>query len=493
MSFSLYLFAFKNHQVDHRYGGELARALSAHRDINTIEARRFEYQHEDGGRALFSIAADENVSSIDVTVFQLTKGLVDYLFELQQQWQLVLIDVQGDVKTSNNEAEHPIIFVLSQADVEHLPSDYHSPRCVLENKVMLYDYLSISFTAWQRYRDQVIGRDNSQLIDDSKCLFELIAAPLPLMLRQQLWAKIQHKLAEHGVEDAFHDVLSSLDAQLNGQKQWVWLQVDVRDHNEVLWQAKAIAKTLDLGEFIDDERGKDDLLADSACLHALSGFDLWLSQFRRSFILIENGDTYFGFVVADEDVDNTLGLFKRLSLNGQAIRHIADDYAAAVKKSLDEAKAMATEKGLISEFPTDYPILKQDTAQSGVMIIPLEVSKTSLKNSVAEQANNALALGRIPLICLSAPWCEPCQDMFVVLHQQGAQSVMQKIAIILLDIEDWGVHLGSIDIQPSCIPVFFDVNLDGSAGNNSVDGNAWGEPADAIEIAGILRETFGLH
>ncbi len=115
MSFSLYLFAFNNHQVDHRYGNELASALSAHRDINTIEARRFEYQHEDGGRALFSIAADENVSSIDVTVFQMSKGLADYLFELQQQWQLVLIDVQGDVKTSNKEAEHPTIFVLSQA------------------------------------------------------------------------------------------------------------------------------------------------------------------------------------------------------------------------------------------------------------------------------------------------------------------------------------------------------------------------------------------
>ncbi len=96
---------------------------------------------------------------------------------------------------------------------------------------MLYDYLSISFTAWQRYRDQVIGSGNSQLVDDSQCLFELIAAPLPLMLRQQLWAKIQPKLVEHGVEDAFHDVLSSLNAQLNGQKQWVWLQVDVRDHN----------------------------------------------------------------------------------------------------------------------------------------------------------------------------------------------------------------------------------------------------------------------
>ncbi|MCL1114382.1 hypothetical protein L2703_12375 [Shewanella basaltis] len=493
MSFSLYLFAFNNHQVDHRYGNELASALSAHRDINTIEARRFEYQHEDGGRALFSIAADENVSSIDVTVFQMSKGLADYLFELQQQWQLVLINVQGDVKTSNKEAEHPTIFVLSQADLEHLPSDYHSPRCVLENNVMLYDYLSISFTAWQRYRDQVIGTGNSQFVDDSQCLFELIAAPLPLMLRQQLWAKIRPKLVEHGVEDAFHDVLSSLDAQLNGQKQWVWLQVDVRDHNEVLWQAKAIAKTIGLGEFIDDEHAKDDLMADSACLHALSGFDLWLSQFGRSFILVENGDTYFGFVVADDDVDNTLGLFKRLSLNGQAIRHIADDYVAAVKESLDEAKAMATEKGLISEFSTDYPILKQDTAQSGVMIVRVEASKTSLKNSVAEQANNALALGRIPLICLSAPWCEPCQDMLVVLHQQGAQTVMQKIAIILLDIEDWGGHLRSIDIQPSCIPVFFDVNVDGRAGNKSVDGNAWGEPADAIEIAGILRETFGLH
>ncbi|MDZ7820248.1 MAG: hypothetical protein U5K55_17345 [Aliarcobacter sp.] len=64
--------------------------------------------------------------------------------------------------------------------------------------------------------------------------------------------------------------------------------------------------------------------------------------------------------------------------------------------------------------------------------------------------------------------------------------------IILLDIDDWGIYLYDINVSPTCVPVFFNMEKDGKSGQLSVDGGAWGDDSLPTEIVDVLRDTLNL-
>lgn len=338
----------------------------------------------------------------------------------------------------------------------------------------------------QAQQNTQVNHDEVQIID-ARSLFDLIVAPLELSLQSILWIKVKKIIATHGVEIALHDVLSSLDAK----QHWVWLQIDVRDFVEVEWQAKAIAKTLGLPEYMNDGAFKSEQLADLPSLQALAGFDLWLNQFEKSFILVESGDSYFGFVVANKELSTALDLLQKLGSEAQAMRQISDDYAAAVKKFIDDESASAS-TNLINFIPSSYPVLNEKSIDAGVLFFKPAVSEGQLKTLMHKYAKAATEAGRVPLVCISAAWCEPCQDMLVAMHHDDARSVMEQVALVLIDIEDWGSQLSNVHIEPTSVPLFHHVLEDGCAGKISVDGDAWDDAVPSV-IAGVLRDTFGLR
>ena len=202
-------------------------------------------------------------------------------------------------------------------------------------------------------------------------------------------------------------------------------------------------------------------------------FDLWLSKFEKSFILIDSGDTYFGFVVSSDKVEYTLKILQNIGINGQAIRQLA-----ICKQEI------TTEL----QFELDEKLLKND-----VVIFKISPNNKSSKKRLAQYRKIALAAGKIPLICISANWCEPCQEMLLALTQEDAKSVMKQVVIILLDIDDWGINLYDINIAPTCVPVFFDIEKDGKAGQLTVDGGAWDDDSIPHVIAEVLKNTFNLN
>ena len=111
---------------------------------------------------------------------------------------------------------------------------------------------------------------------------------------------------------------------------------------------------------------------------------------------------------------------------------------------------------------------------------------------MAEYRKIVLEAGKIPLICISASWCEPCQEMLIALGHEDAKSVMKQIVLIVLDIDDWGIYLYDINVAPTCVPVFFDIAKNGSSGKLSVDGAAWGDDSLPSEIVDVLKNTFKL-
>jgi thiol-disulfide isomerase/thioredoxin len=463
MSFNIYLFAFKDNKLDFRVREEIIFQLKNNENISFSENGYFEYSSKDYGKAEFSLENSAMISSIDVTIRSLSLTLVEYLFELLKCCNLSLFDNQG-----TNNVEHPTLFALSEDCFSHLPYDFTSNRCVIKNSDDLYHYLAISFDEWSKYRDQVIGKKS--LNDDVRSLFDIITAAVSSQLRESLWNQVNKKIAKNTVEDIFHDVFSSMD----NKKEWLWLQVDVRDYEEVQWQAVAIAKTIGLlDECPDFTKEQENQLSDSKTLSALLNFDLWLSKFEKSFILIDSGDTYFGFVVSDDKIDYTLKILQIIGINGQTIRQLTvskQDIAIELQLELDEK------------------LLKNDVAIFKISPNNNENTKTRL----SQYRKTILAAGKIPLICISASWCEPCQEMLIALGHEDAKSVMKQVVLIVLDIDDWGIYLYDINVAPTCVPVFFDIAKNGSAGQLSVDGAAWGDDSLPSEIVDVLKNTFKL-
>jgi thiol-disulfide isomerase/thioredoxin len=463
MSFNIYLFAFKDNKLDFRVREEIIFQLKNNENISFSENGYFEYSSKDYGKAEFSLENSAMISSIDVTIRSLSLTLVEYLFELLKCCNLSLFDNQG-----TNNVEHPTLFALSEDCFSHLPYDFTSNRCVIKNSDDLYHYLAISFDEWSKYRDQVIGKKS--LNDDVRSLFDIITAAVSSQLRESLWNQVNKKIAKNTVEDIFHDVFSSMD----NKKEWLWLQVDVRDYEEVQWQAVAIAKTIGLlDECPDFTKEQENQLSDSKTLSALLNFDLWLSKFEKSFILIDSGDTYFGFVVSDDKIDYTLKILQIIGINGQTIRQLTvskQDIAIELQLELDEK------------------LLKNDVAI--FKISPNNNENTKIR--LSQYRKTILAAGKIPLICISASWCEPCQEMLIALGHEDAKSVMKQVVLIVLDIDDWGIYLYDINVAPTCVPVFFDIAKNGSAGQLSVDGAAWGDDSLPSEIVDVLKNTFKL-
>ena len=467
MSFSIYLFAFKDKELDFRVREEIVLQFKNNKNISFSENEYFEYYSKDHGKAEFRLENSTMISSIDVTVRSLSLSLVEYLFEIIKCWNLSFFDNQG-----TNNIEHPTLFALSEDYFSHLPSDFTSTRCVIKNHDDLNHYLSISFNEWLKYRNQVIGKKS--LNDDVRSLFNIITAAVSTELRESLWKQIDKKIEKNAVEDVFHDVFSSM----NNKKEYLWLQVDIRDYKEVQQQAIAIAKTIGLLEQCPDFTVKqENYINDSRVLSALYNFDLWLSKFKKSFILLDSGDTYFGFVVSNDELEFTLNLLQNIGINGQAIQKIALNKEMVAKENINIK--------LQSE-------LNEKTLANDVVILKISPNNKSLKTRLAEYRKIALAVNRIPLICISATWCEPCEEMLISLHHKDAKNIMKQVVLIVLDIDDWGIYLYDINITPTCVPVFFDVTKNGSAGKLTIDGSAWEDDSLPYEITTVLKKTFTL-
>ena len=469
MSFSIYLFSFKNKELDFRERDEVLLHLKTSKNITSRENDQLNYCFADNGRAEFKLDNTELISSIDVTIRELSPALVEYLFDLLECLNLSLFDSEG-----NDDEQHPTFFARSKDYFSHLPLDFTPTSCVVNTSTELYDYLSFSFGAWSKYRDQIIGKktlnDNSKT-DDIRSLFDIITKPLASELRDNLWQQIDKNIEKNGVEDTFHDVFSSMD----NKKEWLWLQVDIRDYEEVQWQAVAIAKTIGLSKKYPKFKVKRKSISGSKTLDALLNFDSWLSKFEKSFILIESGDTYFGFVVPDDKLEVTLNILHNVDIHGKAIRQLIFTDNTVDKKNID------------IEYLTELDDL---SLTQDIIILKILPNNEELKTRLLEYRNKVLSVGKTPLICLSASWCEPCQGMLEALHHEDATSVMKKLALIVLDIDDWSVYLDSINILPTCVPAFFHIFEDGKAGKMILDGGAWDDDSNPSVISGLLKDVL---
>ncbi|WP_428025693.1 hypothetical protein [Arcobacter sp.] len=254
-------------------------------------------------------------------------------------------------------------------------------------------------------------------------------------------------------------------------------------------------------------------------------FDYCSSDYGQAELRLASTDTISGIDVTIRElslslVEDLFELLKCLNLfllDGQGIddvehptlfalcddcfSHLPDDFTSTscVIKKPDElyqylsisfgAWSKYREQDITAELQSE---LDEELLKNDVIILKIYPNNDDLKTRLSEYRKIALTAGRTPLICLSARWCEPCQEMLVSLNHEDAKNLMKQVVIILIDIDDWGAYLYDNNIAPKCVPVFFNIDEDGSAGQLTVHGSAWDDDSIPDLITGVLRDTFKL-
>ena len=120
----------------------------------------------------------------------------------------------------------------------------------------------------------------------------------------------------------------------------------------------------------------------------------------------------------------------------------------------------------------------QDPEPTGFTIVRLRPSDGDLQTLLAEEAQKAAALGRMPVVEFDATWCPPCQAIDKAIKEENELmlNAYANTYIIRLDVDEWGwggSHLH--DFEFDGIPVFFKLDSNGNRTGEVVDGGAWGE------------------
>jgi len=147
---------------------------------------------------------------------------------------------------------------------------------------------------------------------------------------------------------------------------------------------------------------------------------------------------------------------------------------------------------VLSQQPSD----PEDLAPVGFTIVRLHPDDGNLQVLLSNEAQKAIALGRIPVVEFDATWCPPCQAINKAIKENNnlILDAYAETYIIRLDVDEWGWGGGSRgdsdlhDFQFEGIPVFFKLDSTGNQTGDTINGGAWGE--DIPENIAPVMDAF---
>jgi hypothetical protein len=94
-------------------------------------------------------------------------------------------------------------------------------------------------------------------------------------------------------------------------------------------------------------------------------------------------------------------------------------------------------------------------------ILPAEVAKAN-----AQQLR--------PFVEIGAEWCKPCKQLEASMNDARMKDAFNGTYVIRLDVDDWSSSLSTFDLEPTVIPVVFEIDAHGKSTGRSINGNDWG-------------------
>jgi thiol-disulfide isomerase/thioredoxin len=138
--------------------------------------------------------------------------------------------------------------------------------------------------------------------------------------------------------------------------------------------------------------------------------------------------------------------------------------------------------------PADF----KDPQPTGFTIVRLHPKDGDLQTMLASEAQEATALGQIPVVEFDATWCPPCQaiDKAIKAKNDLMLDAYAGTYIIKLDVDEWGWgDSRKHDFQFEGIPVYFKLDPEGKLTGEVIDGGAWGEDIPE-NIAPVMDKFF---
>lgn len=106
-----------------------------------------------------------------------------------------------------------------------------------------------------------------------------------------------------------------------------------------------------------------------------------------------------------------------------------------------------------------------------------------------EWHRQAVALGRVPCVYLTAGWCPPSVKLERSLSDPRMQRALREVQVATFDIDAWGDRLTEAGFTAHTVPIFFIIDAGGRPAGARINGSAWGED-DAEHMAPPLERFF---
>ena len=129
---------------------------------------------------------------------------------------------------------------------------------------------------------------------------------------------------------------------------------------------------------------------------------------------------------------------------------------------------------------------------------PIELAPTAVRLKPAQGALETLLIAEVtkararnlrPFLELRAEWCDPCKDLEASMGDARMTDAFVGTYLISLDIDEWGDKLKAVDVDPSSIPVFYELDAQAKPTGRKIDGGAWAENIPA-NMAPPLKAFF---
>jgi thiol:disulfide interchange protein len=108
------------------------------------------------------------------------------------------------------------------------------------------------------------------------------------------------------------------------------------------------------------------------------------------------------------------------------------------------------------------------------VLVQLKPASGELEKILPAEVAKARAQQLTPYVEIGAEWCKPCKQLEASLNDPRMKDAFNGTYLIRLDVDDWASSFAAFDLEPTVIPVVFEVDAQGKSTGRSINGNDWG-------------------
>jgi hypothetical protein len=111
-----------------------------------------------------------------------------------------------------------------------------------------------------------------------------------------------------------------------------------------------------------------------------------------------------------------------------------------------------------------------------------------LAGQLREHAHAAEERGLRPFLEFGAVWCPPSKMFGEILEDPRMQDALRGIYLIRAELDDFDGDPRVLELRPTSVPVFYELDAEGQWTGRQINGGAWGD--DTVENMSQTMSAF---